>query len=167
MSINHKRLITGATGDLGRRVINQLKQQLALDQLSVLIRDSASALAQTYQSEGIEVRIGDYTQPASLLSAFEGIDILYFISASDDEQRTQLHQNVVQAAIQARVSHIIYTSAVWKDETGSSPLSALVDSHRQTEQLIQASGLTYTILKHNLYAEVIQLLIGDRSQLRA
>ena len=163
--MNDKLLITGASGDLGRRVVNRLKGKIALENLTVLVRDENSELAQQYQHAGIEVKMGDYAKPASLLNAFEGIDVLYFVSAGDDDQRAQLHQNVVKAAKQARIEHIIYTSAVWKNETDSSPLATLVDSHRQTENTIKASGLPYTLLKHNLYAEVIQMLIGDRSQL--
>ncbi|GAB3755058.1 SDR family oxidoreductase [Spirosoma pomorum] len=163
--MTHQLLITGATGDLGRRVINHLTGKAALETMTVLVRDGKNELAKQYQQEGIAVRIGDYADVGSLINAFTGVDVLYFVSAGDDDQRAQLHKNVIAAAKQAGVNHIVYTSAVWKDQTKSSPLATLVDAHKQTENTLKASGLTYTILKHNLYAEVIQMLIGDRSQL--
>lgn len=91
--------------------------------------------------------------------------MLYFVSGGDDNQRSKLHKNVVDAAKEADVKHIIYTSAVWKDESNASPLATLVNSHIQTENCIKASRIVYTILRHNLYAEVIEMIIGDKSQL--
>jgi len=63
------------------------------------------------------------------------------------------------------VQHIAYTSAIWKDGSASSPLADLVNSHLETENAIKVSGMNYTILKHNLYAKVIEMLIGDKNQL--
>lgn len=118
-----------------------------------------------YKNDGIEVRIGDYANLESLENAFKGIDVLYFVSGGDDNLRTELHKNVIDKAKQAGIKHIIYTSGVRKDESNSSPLASLVDSHIQTEKNIKASGINYTILRHNLYAEVIEMLIGDKSKL--
>jgi len=64
-----------------------------------------------------------------------------------------------------QVKHILYTSGVRKDESATAPLASLMDSHIQTENFIIASGISYTILRHNLYAEVIEMMIGDKSQL--
>lgn len=163
--MNNKILVTGATGGLGNKVINLLKEKTGVENLAVLVRDENSELAKQYANEGIEVKIGDYANFKSLENAFRGIDILYFVSGGDDAQRAVLHKNVVNAAKQASVQHIVYTSAVWKDESESSPLAELVHSHLETENAIKVSGIDYTILKHNLYAEVIEMLIGDKNQL--
>lgn len=163
--MKNKILVTGATGGLGSLVINLLKDKTAIENLTVLVRDETNELAQQYKSDGIKVRIGDYANLVSLENAFKGIDVLYFVSGGDDNQRSKLHKNVVDAAQKTSVKHILYTSAVWKDESNSSPLATLVDSHIQTKNFIRASGITYTILRHNLYAEVIKMLIGDKSQL--
>ncbi|QCX37371.1 SDR family oxidoreductase [Aureibaculum algae] len=163
--MKNKILVTGATGGLGSLVINLLKEKTDVENLTVLVRDETNELTKLYNNDGIEIRIGDYGNTESLAKAFKGIDVLYFVSGGDDNQRAQLHKNVVDAATKASVKHILYTSAVWKDESASSPLAALVDSHKQTEKFIKASGITYTILRHNLYAEVIEMLIGDKRQL--
>ncbi|MFA6060604.1 MAG: SDR family oxidoreductase [Taibaiella sp.] len=163
--MKNKILITGATGGLGSKVINLLKEKTEIENLAVLVRDEKNELAKQYASDGIEVKIGDYANLESLKNAFKGIDVLYFVSGGEDNQRSKLHKNVVDAAEEMGVKHIIYTSAVWKDESDTSPLATLVDSHIQTENCIKASGITYTILRHNLYAEVIEMMIGDKSQL--
>lgn len=158
-------LITGATGDLGSKVTNLLKEKIEVENLAVLVRDEKNELAKQYNNEGIDVKIGDYDNLESLEKAFKGIDVLYFVSGGDDGQRSKLHKNVVDAAKTAGIKHILYTSGVRKDESDSSPLATLMDSHIQTENYIKVSGIAYTILRHNLYAEVIEMMIGDRSQL--
>jgi NAD(P)H dehydrogenase (quinone) len=163
--MKNKILVTGATGGLGSLVINLLKEKTDVENLAVLVRDETNELAKQYYNDGIEIRVGDYANIESLENAFKGIDVLYFVSGGDDNQRAQLHKNVVDASKKSGVKHILYTSGVWKDESASSPLAALVDSHNQTENFIKASGISYTILRHNLYAEVIEMLIGDKSQL--
>jgi NAD(P)H dehydrogenase (quinone) len=160
-----KILITGATGGLGSKVINLLKDKTEVENLAVLVRDKKNELANQYISDGIEVRIGDYSNLESLMNAFKGIDVLYFVSGGDDDLRAKLHKNVVDAAKVAGVKHILYTSGVRKDESATAPLASLMDSHIQTENFIIASGITYTLLRHNLYAEVIEMMIGDKSQL--
>ncbi|CAM3972376.1 SDR family oxidoreductase [Flavobacterium sinopsychrotolerans] len=163
--MNNKILITGATGSLGSMLINLLKEKIEITNLAVLVRDEKNELAKQYAYEGIEVLIGDYANLESLERAFKDIDTLYFVSGGDDNERAKLHKNVVDSAKKNGIKHILYTSAVWKDESDSSPLANLVDSHLQTENCIKTSGITYTILKHNLYAEVIEMMIGDKSQL--
>jgi NAD(P)H dehydrogenase (quinone) len=160
-----KILVTGATGGLGSKVINLLKDKTEVENLAVLVRDKKNELANQYINDGIEVRIGDYSNLESLVNAFIGIDVLYFVSGGDDDQRAKLHKNVVDAAKDTGVKHILYTSGVRKDESATAPLASLMDSHIQTENFILDSGILYTILRHNLYAEVIEMMIGDKSQL--
>ncbi|KEO71795.1 SDR family oxidoreductase [Anditalea andensis] len=163
--MTNKILITGATGGLGSKVINLLKEKTEIKNLAVLVRDEKNELAKKYTLDGIKVKFGDYADIESLKNAFKGIDVLYFVSGGDDNLRSILHKNVVDAGIEAGVKHIIYTSAVWKDESDAAPLATLIDSHLQTENYIKASGITYTILRHNLYAEVIEMMLGDKRQI--
>lgn len=163
--MSNKILITGATGSLGSKVVNLLKEKTKIENLSILVRDEKNELAKQYAIDGIDVRIGDYANLESLENALIGIDTLYFVSGGDDNERAKLHKNVVDSAKKVGVKHIVYTSAVWKDESKSSTLANLVDSHLQTENAIKSSGMNYIILKHNLYAEVIEMMIGNKNQL--
>lgn len=163
--MKNKVLITGATGGLGSKVIHLLKKKTDVKNLVILVRDSNNELTAQFENDGIEVRIGDYSNVESLENAFKDIGILYFVSGGDDNKRSELHKNVVDAAKKVSVKHILYTSGVRKNESKSSPIATLMDSHIQTENFIKASGITYTILRHNLYAEVIEMLIGDKNQL--
>jgi len=160
-----KMLITGATGGLGGTTARFLKEKTTSDDIAVLVRDKESDKAKALASEGFELRLGDYDNPGSLTAAFKGIDILYFVSASDIGKRVPQHKNVVNAAKESNIKHILYTSTVRKDESAEAPLHVVVDAHVQTENWIKESGLTYTILRHNLYAEVIPMFLGEKEQL--
>jgi NAD(P)H dehydrogenase (quinone) len=153
-------LVTGSTGQLGKEVVNELLNRVSVSQVSALVRDPAKAEA--LQAKGVKVIQGDYTDYASLVAAFKGIDKLYFVSSSDIMNRFAQHQNVVKAAVEAKVGHIIYTSAQRKSEDGTSPIALVADAHWQTDNLIKQSGLTYTILKHGLYTDIVPLFMGEQ-----
>ncbi|MEC4049588.1 SDR family oxidoreductase [Flavobacterium sp. SUN046] len=161
-----KTLITGVTGGLGSAVVEYLTAAVGTNQIAVLVRDVNSASAQQFMAQGLEVRVGDYNDKSSLIKAFEGIEQLYFVSSNDLVSRHKQHENVVRAAVEAKVQHIIYTSTVRKNESADAPLYPVVSSHLQTEQWIKASGITYTLLRHNLYAEVILMFAGDRTKIK-
>jgi NAD(P)H dehydrogenase (quinone) len=155
-----KILVTGATGQLGKAAVNELLEIVAPNNISVLVRDLGKA--GDLLAQGVNVIKGDYTDYASLLAAFEGVDKLYFVSSSDIMNRFGQHQNIVKAAVEAGVGHIIYTSAQRKSEDGSSPIAMVADAHWQTDDLIKQSGLTYTILKHGLYTDILPMFMGDK-----
>ena len=161
-----KTLITGATGHLGGRVAQLLLDRKGANNLAILSRHPSGATTTDFRSRGVDVREGDYANSAELREAFRGIEVLYFVSSSDVENRLAQHRNVVEAAKQAGVEHILYTSSVRKTEGPATVLHPIVDAHKQTEDWIKGSGIDYTILRHNLYAEVAPLFIGDRDQLR-
>lgn len=154
-----KILITGATGHLGTGVLNELLATVPAASVSVLVRDLSKA--QHFAAKGVLLHKGDYNDPESLRSAFRDTDLLYFISGSEVNQRVQQHENIVRAAVDARVGHIIYTSFQRKTEDDTSPIAYVAADHIQTEKLIRASGLTYTILKHALYADLLPMFMGD------
>lgn len=91
----------------------------------------------------------DYDHPETLTSTLLGIDKLLLISANEIGRRTPQHKAVIEAAQQARVPYIAYTSLLHAD---ISPLG-LAQEHRETEDLIKSSGLKYTILRNNWYSE--------------
>jgi NAD(P)H dehydrogenase (quinone) len=156
----NKILVTGATGQLGSAAVNELLQKVSASDISVLVRDTQKA--EDLKAKGINVIKGDYNDYASLVEAFHGVDKLYFVSSSDVMNRFAQHQNVVKAAVEAGVGHIVYTSAQRKSEDGSSPIALVADAHWQTDNLIKQSGLTYTILKHGLYTDILPMFMGDK-----
>ena len=139
--------ITGATGQLGNLVIEQLLQLTAAQNIVALVRNVDKA--KHFKVQGIELREFDYDRPETLVPALLGIDKLLLISANEIGRRTPQHQAVIDAAKVAGVPYIAYTSLLRAD---TSPLG-LAQEHRETEKLIQDSGITYTFLRNNWYSE--------------
>lgn len=140
-------LVTGATGNFGGYALKVLQDLVSEDNLYGLARTEEKGAK--LKEAGIKVRIGDYTDSASLQKAFEGIDRLLFVSSTTDGDRQAQHRDVVEAAKAAGVSYIAYTS-FGKATESTSPLAA---DHRFTEQLIEESGIAHTFLRNNWYLE--------------
>lgn len=155
----NKILVTGATGQLGKEVIHALLNTLPASGIAALVRDTdkASDLAVL----GVDIRTGNYDQEESLIRAFEGIDKLYFVSSSELADRTEQHLRVVNAAKAAGIKHVVYTSFQRRNETATSPIALVAQSHLATEKALIASGLSYTILKHGLYMDLLPMFVGD------
>ena len=139
--------ITGATGQLGNLVIEQLLQLTAAQNIVALVRKIDKA--EHFKVQGIEPREFDYDHPETLVPALSGIDKLLLISANEIGRRTPQHQAVIDAAKVAGVPYLAYTSLLRAD---TSPLG-LAQEHHETEKLIQDSGITYTFLRNNWYSE--------------
>jgi NAD(P)H dehydrogenase (quinone) len=145
---------------LGNDVTNLLIHKIDAKNVSVLVRDPAKA--EKFKSKGVKILKGDYDDYNSLLQAFKGVDKLYFISASDLSKREAQHINVVKAAAETKVKHIIYTGFQRKNGTESSPISFIAKAHLTAEKLIKQSSMTYTILNHGLYMEFVLGILGDQ-----
>ena len=152
-------LITGATGHLGNLVLKYVQQYAPATPLAILARDQSKT--DEFKNTDIDIRLGDYDDYSSLVHAFTGIDKLYFVSGSDIAKRIKQHENIVNAAKEAGVNHIIYTSFIRERDLENSPIPLVAEGHLKTEDLIKKSGLNYTILKHNIYMEVIPMFIGE------
>ena len=139
--------ITGATGQLGQHVIENLLKTVPASQIVAIVRNPAKAAALSLQ--GITVRQADYTDEAAFTTALQGIDKLLLISSSEVGQRTPQHRNVINAAKSARVKFIAYTSLLHAD---TSPLG-LADEHVATEKMLAESGLDYALLRNGWYSE--------------
>ncbi|RTY55602.1 SDR family oxidoreductase [Pantoea sp. YU22] len=139
--------VTGATGQLGRLVIEALLKKVPAEQIIAAVRspEKAADLA----TKGVTVRKADYSQPETLMSALSGVDKLLLISGSEVGQREAQHQAVINAAKSASVKFIAYTSLLHAD---SSPLGLGVE-HRATEALLQASGIPFALLRNGWYTE--------------
>ncbi len=139
--------VTGATGNLGRHAVEQLLEEVDPSELVLTVRSPDKAA--DFEERGVEVRYADYTEPDSLQTAFDGIDDLLLISASDVGRRVEQHENVIEAAVDNGVEYIAYTSILHADDSEMS----LAAEHRATEQMIRDSGMTYTLLRNGWYLE--------------
>lgn len=157
---NQMILITGATGHFGKSIIDfLLKKGIPSTNIVALVRDEEKA--GELKAKGITLKIGDYHNYGSLTAAFKGVDKLLLVSSSDVVNRTQQHQNVITAAKETGVKHILYTSTERKNETASSPIHFVSGSHIDTENLIKESGIPYTIFRNNLYLDMIPIFFGE------
>ena len=140
-------VVTGASGQLGRLVIDSLLARIPASQIVAAVRDPARVadLAEL----GVQVRQADYNQPDSLVRAFAGVDKVLLISSSEVGQRVPQHAAVIAAAQQAKVKLLAYTSLLHADR---SPLG-LAAEHQETEALLRDSGLPVVVLRNGWYTE--------------
>ncbi len=139
--------ITGASGQLGRLVIDELLTTTPASEITALVRnpESISDLAE----RGVTVRQADYNEPGTLIEALKGIKKLLLISSSEVGQRAQQHQNVINAAKENGIELIAYTSILHAD---TSPLG-LAEEHRATEAILSESGIPFALLRNGWYSE--------------
>ncbi|QNL51059.1 SDR family oxidoreductase [Olivibacter sp. SDN3] len=137
--------ITGATGQLGRLVVEKLKEKTPADNLIALVRSPQKAA-----DLGIEARVFDYGKPETLAESLLGIEQLLLISSNEIGQRKAQHENVIKAAKEAGVRRMVYTSLLRAD---TSSLLILAEEHLATEEALKASGIAYTILRNGWYYE--------------
>ncbi|MFZ4895468.1 NAD(P)H-binding protein [Plantibacter sp. Mn2098] len=137
-------LITGATGNLGAAALHHLLDRVPADEVSVLIRGPEDAAR--FRARSIEPRRGDYSDPASLATAFSGVDRLLFVSSPvlDPVVRSEQHRAVVGAAIAAGVEHVVYTSAMG---------AAHDPGHSAAETALREWSGSSTVLRNGLYTD--------------
>ncbi|MBJ9692190.1 SDR family oxidoreductase [Burkholderia cenocepacia] len=139
--------ITGASGQLGRLVIEALLQTVPANRIVAAVRNPAKA--RDLEERGVVVREADYKRPETLATAFVGVDKLLLISSTEVTGRLPLHRAVIDAAGRAGVSLLAYTSMLRAD---TSPARLAIE-HRQTEEVIATSGLPAVILRNGWYTE--------------
>ena len=150
-------ILTGATGQLGRSVVDALLARLPAGGIAVSVRDPGKGA--DIAGRGVQVRRGNFADPTSLGAAFEGADQVLLISADKlGEEALRLHHAAIAAAREAGVSRILYTSHMGARQ--GSPF-APADQHARTENDLAASGLPFTALRHGFYAESCPQMIGD------
>ncbi|MBD2704655.1 SDR family oxidoreductase [Spirosoma sp. BT702] len=152
--------ITGASGHLGKATLDFLTVKTNADSLVALVRNPEKAT--DLAAKGIHVRQADYGDYAALVAGLVGVDKLVLISSDAlGDERVQQHTNVINAAKEAGVTHIFYTSA--PNPSLDALFTPAID-HFRTETLIKESGLTYTFFRNNLYLDILPLVIGDAPQ---
>lgn len=152
-------VVTGATGKLGRLVVERLLAR-GLDPRLITATGRDRAALRDVADLGVVAVASDYDDRASLAAVFEGADTLMFVSGSEVGARVPQHTNVVEVARDARVGWIVYTSC---PQAATTQL-VVAPEHRYTEELIAASGIPYTFLRNNWYSEnyVADLEQADR-----
>ncbi|AGL15784.1 NmrA family NAD(P)-binding protein [Actinoplanes sp. N902-109] len=149
-------VITGATGALNGATADHLLDRLPAGEVAVAVRDVGKA--RRFADRGVEVRHGDYADPASLPAAFAGADQLLLVSSSDPAgDHVALHRAAIEAAVEAKVGRVLYTShqgAAAESQFGPGR------THHATEQLLAASGLAWTSLRNGFYAHSLAWLAG-------
>ncbi|MBX9474111.1 SDR family oxidoreductase [Yersinia enterocolitica] len=139
--------VTGATGQLGRLVINALLKKVPANEIIAAVRSPEKAI--DLAALGIQVRKADYSQPTTLEAAFQGVDKLLLISSSEVGQRIAQHTAVINAAQHAGVKLLAYTSLLHADTS----TLGLGEEHRVTESLLRESGLPVVLLRNGWYTE--------------
>ncbi|ORM77288.1 NAD(P)-dependent oxidoreductase, partial [Pantoea deleyi] len=139
--------VTGATGQLGRKVIAALLKKVPAETIVAAVRTPARAA--DLAAQGVIVRQADYGQPETLEAAFAGVEKLLLISGSEVGQREAQHRAVIAAARAAGVRFIAYTSLLHAD---TSPLGLALE-HRATEALLRDSGIPFALLRNGWYTE--------------
>ncbi len=149
-------VITGATGALNGATVDHLLDRVPAGEIAVAVRDVTRAAR--FAERGVEVRHGDYADPASLPGAFDGADQLLLVSSSDPgADAVSLHRTAIDAAVAAGVGRILYTSH--QGAAADSPFSPARD-HAATEQLLAQSGTAWTSLRNGFYAHSLAWLAG-------
>ena len=150
-------IVTGASGQLGRGVVDALLARLPASDIAVSVRNPANAA--DLAGRGVQVRRGDFADPASLASAFAGADEVLLISADKlGDEALRLHRIAIAAARESGVRRILYTSHMGARH--GSPF-APADQHARTEDDLAASGVPFTALRHGFYAESCLQMIGE------
>jgi NAD(P)H dehydrogenase (quinone) len=142
-------VITGASGQLARRVIEEALERVEPSEL-ILVTRTPEALAE-YAARGADVRAGDFDDPASLAAAFAGGERLLLISTDALGSRIPQHHAAIDAAVDAGVRFVAYTSIVRPEPDNP---AAVVPEHRATEEKIRASGLDWAFLRNSIYADL-------------
>ena len=147
-------VVTGATGNLGQLVVEGLVNEVPVEQIAVVVRDAAKAAR--FGELGVEVRVADYSDPASLADAFRDGEKVLLISGSEVGQRVPQHKAVIDAAKRAGVALLGYTSILG----GPAADIELAREHQITERYLIDSGLPYVLLRNGFYHEVYTGALG-------
>lgn len=139
--------VTAASGNLGSAIIKQLVSEIGKENVIGIARTPEKAM-----HLGVQIKKGDYNNKSDFDEALKGLDIVLIVSGMDHpEKRIDQHRNIIDAAKDAGVRKLVYTSIIGK--YGSSTFDAIVNSNRQTEKDIMDSGLKWAIGRNGLYIE--------------
>jgi NAD(P)H dehydrogenase (quinone) len=153
-------IVTGATGQLGGRIVERLLTRVPAHQVGVSVRDPGKA--QALADRGVRVRPGSFADPASLGHAFEGASQVLIVSVDKmGEECVEQHRTAIDAAVAAGARRILYTSQMGASAT--SRFQACRD-HAATEDALRASGVPFTALRNGFHATSAVQLLGHAAE---
>ncbi|MFE4048632.1 SDR family oxidoreductase [Streptomyces sp. YIM B13518] len=139
-------VVTGATGHLGRHVVEQLLEKVPAEQITAVVRSAEKAAG--LAGRGVRIAVADYNAPETFDGLFAAGDKVLLISGNEfDKGRVGQHRAVIDAAKAAGVALLAYTSAP------GTLTAALADDHRGTEEALLGSGVPYVLLRNGWYHE--------------
>jgi NAD(P)H dehydrogenase (quinone) len=142
---------TGAVGGLVARALADLAPRL-------VVRDPSRA-----PDLGLELRKANYADRDAAIAALEDVDVLFMVSASEARDRRDQHRAFVSAAAASGVRHVVYTSFAG---AASDATFTLGRDHHDAEQAIRESGMTFTFLRDNFYADVLPMFADGSGVIR-
>lgn len=146
-------IVTGATGQLGSRIVQQLLTRVSAAQIGVSVRNPAA-----FDVPGVRVRTADYGDPASLAQAFEGASQVLVVSGMESgEASVAQHKAAIDAAVAAGAGRIVYTS---HQGVSADSLFAPMPDHAATEAYLAQTGVPWTALRNGFYATTVPWLLG-------
>jgi uncharacterized protein YbjT (DUF2867 family) len=141
-------IVTGATGQLGRRIVESLLDRVPAERIGVSVRDPLKA--RSFADRGVRVRRGSFTDPASLAHAFEGASQVLLVSVDKmGEECVQQHLAAIEGAVAAGARRIVYTSQMG---AGAASRFQACRDHAATEEALRTSGVPFTSLRNGFYA---------------
>jgi NAD(P)H dehydrogenase (quinone) len=152
--------VTGATGGIGSRVAARLAQRDVAQRL--IVRDLARAPA-IAGADVVQIGEAGYRDTAGMTAALRGAETMLLVSGRESAQRVVEHAEAVQAAVDAGVQRIVYTSFLGADPDAT---FTFAQDHYATEQLIRETGLAYTFLRNSQYTDYVPLLVGADGVIR-
>jgi len=152
-------VVTGATGKLGRLIVEQLLTKIPVNQVGISVRDPDKA--QNLAQRGVRVRHGDFDHPESLSAAFDGALQVLVVSSNaraygGDPTRQQ--RAAIEAARAAGARRIVYTSHMG---VNASSAFAPMHDHAVAEAMLRDSGIAWTALRNGFYASTVPMMVGD------
>jgi NAD(P)H dehydrogenase (quinone) len=152
-----KILVTGASGQLGRRTLQHLLERRPAADLVGLARDPDKAA--DLAAAGIEIRRGDYLEPDTLRDAFADVEQVLLVPTHAFTDRETQHRNVIAAATDAGVGHLVYTP-IHRKPGSTRTMPQVTEPDRVTEEALRVSGLRTTILRHPPFLENFEGILG-------
>ena len=152
-----KILVTGATGDLGRKTVLHLLNRKPASEIAALVRDPSKAA--DLEALGVELRRGDYMDRSSLQRAFDGVEKLMLTATHAFTDRNTAHANVIEEAARAGVGHVVFMP-IHRKVGSTFTMAEITTEDIFTVNKLRSSGVAYTLAEHPPFLDILAFYIG-------